>query len=104
MCQPLAAESLPRCEHSPPSTPRRRSKYRSAPADPARGASSQDGQHLHGGVVAGDAADSAAALGAGAAKKDIFEFGLDAPRPGLIFVFREWKRRSVVKNVPMIHA
>src|SRR6185503_6226676 len=60
-------------------------------------------QHFHCRVMPGDPANSATSQGAGSAKKHIFVFRLNTPRPDLISALGKWKRRRVMKNVSVIH-
>ena len=54
--------------------------------------------------MAGDAADGAAAASAGAADKDVGEFGFHTPRPDCFGGFAEWKSKSAVKDVAAVMA
>src|SRR4029077_4185294 len=61
-------------------------------------------QHLHCRVVSGDTTNSAASRCARSAKKHIFVFRLNTPRPDLVSTLSKWKGRRVMKNVSVIHA
>ena len=61
-------------------------------------------EHFHGGVVARDPADGAAAAGAGAADKDVGEFGFDAPGSDGVRGFGERKGERTVENVAAVMA
>src|SRR5215813_14130118 len=61
-------------------------------------------EHLHGGVVPGDAANSATSQRARAAEKYIFVISLNAPRADLVSAFSKWKRWRVVENITVIHS
>src|SRR6516165_2342770 len=61
-------------------------------------------QHLHGGVVSGDPANSATSQRARAAEKYIFVISLNAPSADLVSAFSKWKCWRVVENVTVIHS
>src|SRR5207244_7000720 len=55
-------------------------------------------------VMSCNSADRAAAQRARSAEKHVFVFGLYAPGAGLLFALGKRKRRSVLKDVPMVHS
>src|ERR1043166_6124809 len=60
-------------------------------------------KHLHRCVMAGNPADSAAAMGAGSTEKHIFIISFDAPSFDLLFAFSKRKRRRILENVSLEH-
>jgi len=54
--------------------------------------------------VAGNAADTSTTTGAGAAEKDILEFGFHSPRSNSLWTFRKRKRQRAVKDITAIMA
>src|SRR5436305_13691149 len=60
-------------------------------------------KHLHRRVMPGNTANSATSQGARSAEKHIFVFRLNTPRADLLSALGKWKRRRVVKNIPVIH-
>src|SRR5205814_1642804 len=60
-------------------------------------------KHLHRRVMPGNTANSATSQGARSAEKHIFVFRLNTPRADLISALGKWKRRRVMKNIPVIH-
>src|SRR4030095_8718494 len=60
-------------------------------------------KHLHRRVVPGDPANSATSRGARSAEKHIFVFRLNTPCANLPSALGKWKRRRIMKNVPVIH-
>src|SRR4029077_17191805 len=60
-------------------------------------------KHPHCGIMSGNAANSPTSQGAFSTEKHIFVFSLNTPRANLGSTLGKWKRRRVMKNVPMIH-